>query len=104
LKRLPTIHKSQAYPLVQLELLMHEHLNALRVKNYSEYIVRNRLINIGFFIAWLKTREIAAPRQIIRLVLEDYQRHLFQYRKKNDDALSFRSQHAYLAPLRMWFL
>jgi integrase/recombinase XerD len=82
---------------------MHEHLNALRVKNYSEYTVRNRLVHIGFFIAWLKTREIAAPRQITRQVLEDYQRHLFQYRKRNGDPLSFRSQHAYLVPLRMWF-
>jgi integrase/recombinase XerD len=82
---------------------MHEHLNALRVKNYSEYTVKNRLVHIGFFIAWLKTREIATPRQITRPVLEDYQRHLFQYRKKNGDPLSFRSQHAYLVPLRMWF-
>jgi integrase/recombinase XerD len=82
---------------------MHEHLNALRVKNYSEYTIKNRLVHIGFFVAWLKTREIAAPRQITRLVLEDYQRHLFQYRKRNGDPLSFRSQHAYLVPLRMWF-
>jgi len=86
-----------------MERLMHEHLNALRVKNYSEYTVKNRLVHIGFFIAWLKTREIAAPRQITRLVLEDYQRHLFQYRKRNGDPLTFRSQHAYLVPLRMWF-
>jgi hypothetical protein len=43
---------------------MHEHLNALRVKNYSEYTIKNRLVHIGFFIAWLKRREIAVPRQI----------------------------------------
>lgn len=82
---------------------MHEHLNALRVKNYSEYTVRNRLVHIGFFITWLKARAISLPRQITRPVLEEYQHHLFQYRKKNGDPLSFRSQHAYLVPLRMWF-
>jgi integrase/recombinase XerD len=82
---------------------MHQHVNALRVKNYSEYTVRNRLVHIGFFIAWLRTREITSPKQITRPVLEDYQHHLFQYRKRNGDPLSFRSQHAYLVPLRMWF-
>jgi integrase/recombinase XerD len=85
------------------ERLMREHLDALRVKNYSEYTLRNRQVHIGFFITWLKTREITVPRHITRQVLEDYQGHLFRYRKKNGDPLSFRSQHAYLVPLRMWF-
>ena len=36
-------------------------------------------------------------------MLERYQRHLFHYRKKNGEPLSFRSQHARLVPLRVWF-
>ena len=32
-------------------------------------------------------------------MLERYQRHLFHYRKKNGEPLSFRSQHARLVPL-----
>jgi integrase/recombinase XerD len=36
-------------------------------------------------------------------VLERYQRHLFHYRKKNGEPLSFRSQHSCLVPLRVWF-
>jgi integrase/recombinase XerD len=36
-------------------------------------------------------------------VLERYQRHLFHYRKADGEPLSFRSQHARLVPLRMWF-
>jgi integrase/recombinase XerD len=32
-----------------------------------------------------------------------YQRHLFYYRKKNGEPLTFRSQHSRLVPLRVWF-
>ena len=82
---------------------MQDHLNALRVRNYSEYTVRNRQVHIGFFIAWLKQIQLVDPMQVTRSVLEDYQRHLFQYRKRNGDPLTFRSQHSYLVPIRMWF-
>jgi integrase/recombinase XerD len=99
----PAVSKSQMNSPARWERLMHEHLTALRIKNYSEYTIRNRQVHIGFFIAWLKLRDISAPCQITRQLLEDYQRHLFQYRKRNGDPLSFRSQHAYIIPLRMWF-
>ncbi len=36
-------------------------------------------------------------------MLERYQRYLFYYRKKNGEPLTFRSQHARLIPLRVWF-
>ena len=95
--------KPAAQPATPMEVLMYDHLNALRVRNYSEYTVRNRLVHIGFFIAWLRKIEIGDPMQVTRTVLENYQRHLFQYRKRNGDPLTFRSQHAYLVPIRMWF-
>jgi integrase/recombinase XerD len=41
--------------------------------------------------------------EITRPILERYQRHLFYYRKKNGEPLSFRSQHSRLVPLRVWF-
>ena len=43
------------------------------------------------------------PVEVTRPVLERYQRHLFHYRKKNGEPLSFRSQHSCLVPLRVWF-
>ena len=73
----PAVSKSQMNSPAPWERLMHEHLTALSIKNYSEYTVRNRQVHIGFFISWLKVRDISAPRQITRQVLEDYQRHLF---------------------------
>jgi hypothetical protein len=32
-----------------LAALMYEHLNALRVRSYSEHTVKNRQVHIGFF-------------------------------------------------------
>lgn len=95
--------KPEAPPQTPLEIMMHEHLNALRVKNYSEWTVRNRQVHIGFFIEWAKERGLREPIEITRPILERYQRHLFYYRKKNGEPLTFRSQHSRLVPLRVWF-
>jgi integrase/recombinase XerD len=82
---------------------MRDHLRALQVKNYSEFTVRGREGHIGFFIAWLEERGITEAIDVTRPVLERYQRYLFHYRKTNGEPLSFRSQHARLVPLRVWF-
>jgi integrase/recombinase XerD len=99
-KRKPTTPTRPAGPL---DSLMDEHLNALRVRAYSEHTVKNRLVHIGFFIQWAYEHGLREPSEITRPVLERYQRHLFYYRKKNGEPLTFRSQHSRLVPLRVWF-
>jgi integrase/recombinase XerD len=95
--------KPEAVPQTPLESLMQEHLNSLRVRGYSEHTVKNRLVHIGFFIRWAYEHGLREPIEVTRPVLERYQRYLFFYRKKNGDPLTFRSQHARLVPLRVWF-
>ena len=95
--------KPEAAPQTPLETLMQEHLNSLRVRGYSEHTVKNRLVHIGFFIQWAYEHGLQEPTEITRPVLERYQRYLFFYRKKNGEPLTFRSQHARLVPLRVWF-
>ena len=65
--------------------------------------MKNRLVHIGFFIQWAYEHGLRDPIEITRPVLERYQRYLFFYRKKNGEPLTFRSQHARLVPLRVWF-
>ena len=101
--RITKTRKPQALPETPLESLLLEHLSALAVKNYSAHTVRNRRIYIGFFLEWCKERGLTDPVEVTRPVLERYQRHLFHYRKKNGEPLSFRSQHSSLVPLRAWF-
>jgi integrase/recombinase XerD len=86
-----------------LEIMMREHLQAMRVRNYSEQTVHTREFHLSFFIQWCQERGIEAPVEVTRPVIERYQRHLFHYRKKNGQPLTFRSQHSRLSPLRMWF-
>jgi len=95
--------KPDPEPRTPLETLMREHLNSLEVRGYSEHTVKNRLVHIGFFIQWAYEHGLREPHEITRPVLERYQRYLFFYRKKNGEPLTFRSQHARLVPLRVWF-
>jgi integrase/recombinase XerD len=97
--------KSSLYPTPKtpLESLLYEHLDWLRVKHYSENTVTTRHNEIMWFLSWCAERDLIEPTEITRPILERYQRHLFYYRKKNGEPLSFRSQHARLVPLRVWF-
>jgi integrase/recombinase XerD len=89
--------------LSPLAALMEKHLEALQVKNYSEYTIKNRRGHIGFFIEWCHDRGLTEPTEVTRPILEHYQRYLFHYRQKNGKPLTFRSQLARLVPLRVWF-
>ena len=86
-----------------LEFFLEKHLEDLKLKNYSEYTIKGRRVHIGFFLDWCTERAITEPVEVTRTVLESYQRHVFHYRKKNGEPLSFTGQHDRLVPLRVWF-
>jgi integrase/recombinase XerD len=86
-----------------LEVMMRDYLHALSVQNYSEHTISTREFHLVSFIRWCQERGLNDPVEVTRPVLERYQRHLFHYRKKNGEPMSFRSQHSRLVPLRMWF-
>jgi len=78
--RITKTRKPQAAPKTAMELLMREHLEALRVRGYSEFTVKNRLVHIGFFVEWAYEHGLREPIEVTRPVLERYQRYLFFYR------------------------
>lgn len=82
---------------------LQEHLEWLRVANYSPDTARTRRQAIGRFIAWAGERGIEEPRQITRAMVERYQRHLFYYRKPSGQPLSVGMQGQYLAAIKLWF-
>jgi integrase/recombinase XerD len=95
--------KAPKPPDTALAAMMEEHLEALLVKNYSEHTVKSRRVFIGRFIDWSKERGVTEPVEVTRPILERYQQYLFHYRQKNGRPLTFRSQHAHIVPLRVWF-
>ncbi len=86
-----------------LPQLMTDHLIALQVKGYSEYTVRPRRVHINMFVRWCAGRGIHAIVQITRRVLQDYERYVFVYRKRDGQPLTVASRFARLVPLRVWF-
>jgi integrase/recombinase XerD len=95
--------KSIPPPSTPLALLMEKHLEDMRSKNYSEYTLKGRRVHINFFLDWAAEHGIAEPVEVTRTVLERYQKHVFHYRKKNGEPLSFTGQHDRIVPLRVWF-
>jgi integrase/recombinase XerD len=65
--------------------------------------VEHRETHLRNFIAWCDERGVRRAQEVTRPVLERYQRYLFLYRKADGEALSGRSQHMRLVPIKMWF-
>ncbi len=86
-----------------LDTLLDQHLTALRVRGYSDYTVRNRLVHIRFFLRWCGERGITASAHITASILRQYAQYTFEYRKRNGGPLTVASRHARLVPLRVWF-
>ena len=90
-------------PKTAIEALLQPHLDALAVKQYSQQTIKTRREQLGAFVRWCAHQGLANPQEITRPALEQYQRHLFNYRKRNDQPLSLRTQYGMLVPLRVWF-
>ena len=62
--------------------------------HYSAHTVKNRRIELGYFIDWCEERSITRPDEVTRALLERYRQHVFHYRRKdNGTPLSFQTQH-----------
>lgn len=70
---------------------------------YSPRTIENRRRTLGQLAAWLEERGVSRPGEVTRPMLERYQRHLYHYRKKDGEPLSFRSQTQRLTPVRAFF-
>ena len=75
----------------------------METQNFSGDTVQTRRTTIGYFLEWCGERGLDSPVDITRPVLERYQRSLYQYRKKNGEPLTFRTQNTRLRSLRGWF-
>jgi integrase/recombinase XerD len=107
---MPRIHrpikrmlKALSPPKTALEALLQPHLDALAVRQYSQQTIKTRREQLAVFVRWCADYGLGNPQQITRPILEQYQRHLFHYRKRNGQPLSFRTQYGMLVPLRGWF-
>ena len=73
------------------------------MKGFAESTLRVRRVHMEMFLTWCARNRINFPAQVTRTILENYQRHLFDYRKRDGQPLAVASQHSRLAPLKVWF-
>ncbi len=83
--------------------LAEAYLEWMRVRNYSKQTITNRRRYLGYFFSWCEERTILRPNEVTKPILERYQRHLYFYRKKSGEPLTFHSQHAQMVPVRAFF-
>jgi integrase/recombinase XerD len=84
-------------------LLMREHIDYMKVRNFAADTIRIRASYLRSFALWCLDRELGQPSQITKPMLESYQRHLYRYRKANGEPLSWRSQSLHLAQVNQFF-
>ena len=84
-------------------VLRDAYIESLRVQNYSERTVENRISYLNALIIWCEQRSLTRPAEITKPILERYQRHLLHTKKRDGNPLSFRAQHARLVPVRQFF-
>jgi len=82
---------------------MTRYLEWMAVRNYSPESQRIHRSAVSFFVLWCEQRSLTRPEHVTRPILEQYQRHLFYYRKADGRPLSFRSQNSRLVPVRGYF-
>jgi len=81
-----------------------EFLDWMAARHFSVHTLKNRRIELGYFIDWCEERSVRRPDEVTRALLERYRQHVFHYRTKTNDApLSFQTQTKRLISVRMFF-
>jgi integrase/recombinase XerD len=90
--------------LPEPEMLIHQFLLAMRMRNCSQRTVRHWRFVITRFADWCAQRGIECVSGVTPDIVAAYRRALFHYRNPRTGApLKFDTQAHYLAPVRRWF-
>ena len=88
-----------------------EFLDWMAARRFSPHTVKNRRIELNYFIDWCEERGINRPDEVTRSMLERYRQHVFHYRRRHaggrdapeGQPLSFQTQAKRLISVRMFF-
>jgi len=83
--------------------LLDAHVEALKVKGFSEATFSQRAKYIRWFALWCRERDLLHPGDVTKPIIERYQRHLYHYRDAKEKPMSFPSQHKHLSHVRAWY-
>jgi len=83
--------------------LIDEWFCRLEERAYSLRTVDQRKWALRMFLRWAEERDLKAPEQITKAILESYQRWLYRYRQANGKPLSVGTQRSRLSALQLFF-
>ena len=83
--------------------LLTLYLERLAVKNYSPGTIEQADDYVNHFIAWCAERSVTRASEVTKPMIDRYQRSLFYHRRKNGQALSFRTQYLMLTWVKQFF-
>ena len=84
-------------------LLLLDHLEHLKVRNYAADTIRVRALYVRAFALWCLDRDLHQPALITKPILESFQRHLYRVRKSDGNPLSWSSQKLHLTQVNQFF-
>jgi integrase/recombinase XerD len=96
-RRVPLADPSVGNPLHVLQARFLEWTLAVGL---AEQTANIRRVALDYFIRWCDGNAVSAPGQITSERLEEYQLHLFRYRKGNGQPLALPTQATRLHPIR----
>jgi len=73
------------------------------VRGYSPRTIEDRVTKLRLVQVWLAERGVTRTAEVTKPMLDRYQRHLFHYRKRNGQPLTFLTQKGRLTPIRAFF-
>jgi integrase/recombinase XerD len=94
---------AQPAPANPLHGYLHAYLDWAAALGYTERTLVSRRLALLRFILWCDERAISRPGEVSRAMLERYQRHLYQYRKRNGHPLAVAGQLGLLLAVLGWF-
>ncbi len=83
--------------------LLNAHIAALEVKNFALATIGQRAKYIRWFALWCIERGATKPGDVVKALVERYQRYLYNHRDANGKPMSFPSQHKHLSHLKSFF-
>jgi integrase/recombinase XerD len=88
---------------VGMALQYPAYVESLAVRNYAELTQNSRSLHLVAFLQWCQERDLFEAKDITRLILESYQRHMHRHRKKNGKPLGFSTQRGRLVTIKDFF-
>ncbi|MEQ1828931.1 MAG: phage integrase N-terminal SAM-like domain-containing protein [Pirellula sp.] len=83
--------------------LLNAHVAALEVKNFSKDTISQRVKYVRWFALWCIERGATKPGDVVKALVERYQRYLYNHRDAKGKPMSFPSQHKHLSHVKSYF-